>query len=87
MLVEIIWDREAKKALKKMDKSTADRIIAKVEQLSEDESSLAQNIKPLKGIENTFRLRVGDWRVIYCFEDDRLVLLVLKIGARGGVYK
>lgn len=85
--MQIIWDREAKKVLKKLDKKISDRIVAKVEQLANDENSLAKNITPLKGYENTNRLRVGGWRVIYRFEDDRLVLLVLKIGARGGVYK
>lgn len=85
--MQIIWDREARKVLKKLDKSTTDRIVAKVEQLAADEGSLAQNIKPLKGYENTNRLRVGNWRIIYRFENDRLVLLVLKIGARGDVYK
>lgn len=34
-----------------------------------------------------FRLRVHDWRVIYRVLDDRVVLLVIKIGARGQVYK
>lgn len=85
--MQIIWDRDAKKMLKKMDKATAKRIVSKVEQLADDESSLAQNITPLKGLEDTYRLRVGDWRIIYRFEDGRLILLVLKIGARGGVYK
>lgn len=30
--------------------------------------------------------RVGDWRVIYELHDDQLVMLVLEIGARGGIY-
>ena len=83
----IVWDRDAKKVLKKMDKTTANRIVSKVEQLANDESSLAQNITPLKGLPDTYRLRVGDWRVIYRFENGHLVLLVLKIGARGSVYR
>jgi mRNA interferase RelE/StbE len=34
-----------------------------------------------------YRLRVQDWRVIYRLVDDRIVLLVIKIGARGQVYE
>ncbi|HXE20815.1 MAG TPA: hypothetical protein VN617_00580 [Rhodoferax sp.] len=34
-----------------------------------------------------YRLRVGGWRVIYTLDAGRLVILVLEIGARGGVYK
>lgn len=33
-----------------------------------------------------YRLRVGDWRVIYEIRKDELVILVLKIGPRGGIY-
>jgi mRNA interferase RelE/StbE len=34
-----------------------------------------------------FRLRVGDWRVIYEIEGGRLVILVLTVAQRGGVYQ
>jgi len=34
-----------------------------------------------------WRLRVGDWRVIYDIYDDRLVVDVVKVAGRGQVYK
>ena len=34
-----------------------------------------------------YRLRVGDWRVICELQDDQLVILVLKIGPRGEIYR
>ena len=34
-----------------------------------------------------FRLRVQDWRVIYRLFDDRVVMLIIKIGGRGQVYE
>lgn len=43
------------------------------------------NIKALVG--GHYRLRVGDWRVIYTFEDDVLVVLVLRVGHRREVYR
>jgi mRNA interferase RelE/StbE len=39
----------------------------------------------LVGVEGVYRVRVGDYRVVYRIEDDEL--LVLKIGHRGDVYK
>jgi mRNA-degrading endonuclease RelE of RelBE toxin-antitoxin system len=33
-----------------------------------------------------YRLRIGDWRVIYELHDDRLVMLVLEVGPRRGIY-
>jgi mRNA interferase RelE/StbE len=36
---------------------------------------------------DAFRVRIGDYRVIYEIKDDEFVLIVIKIGARGDVYK
>ena len=44
------------------------------------------NAKKLVG-QPGFRLRIGDWRVVYELEDDRLVVLVVRIAPRGQVYK
>ena len=41
----------------------------------------------LKGGEGELRIRVGDWRVIYAVHDDELLVLVIKIGHRGDVYR
>ena len=44
--------------------------------------------KPLQGkTENLFRLRVGDYRIVYRVEDLRLVILVIRIGHRREVYR
>ena len=45
--------------------------------------SLVNNVKALKGGDG-FRLRVGDYRVIYT--ETLIVLTIVKIGHRGGVY-
>jgi len=45
------------------------------------------NIKKMEGYEHRYRLRTGDYRVIYDQYDDYLLILVLKIGSRGDVYK
>jgi mRNA-degrading endonuclease RelE of RelBE toxin-antitoxin system len=43
------------------------------------------DLKKLQGRAG-YRLRIGDWRVIYELHDDRLVMLVLEVGPRGGIY-
>lgn len=42
--------------------------------------------QPLKGVSGAFRVRVGDFRILYQIEDRRLLVLVTDIGSRGQIY-
>ena len=44
-------------------------------------------IEKLKGEENVYRLRVGDYRILYEIHDNQLLVLVIKIGHRREVYR
>ena len=44
-------------------------------------------VKKLQGEEGIWRLRVGDYRVLYTIQHQELVILVLKIGHRREVYR
>lgn len=79
---QVTYTRAALKVLRRMPANTAALIVAKVEQYAVDPEALANNVKALKG-RTGIRMRVGDWRVIM---DDGVVLAVLDIGPRGGVY-
>jgi mRNA interferase RelE/StbE len=81
---QITYTRSALKVLRKMPANTAKLIVAKVEQYAAEPASLANNAKALTGRDG-IRLRVGDWRVI--MDDDGVVLAVLEIGPRGGIYE
>ena len=41
----------------------------------------------MQGYEGFYRLRVGDYRVIYTVNDDVLLVRVVEVGNRGDVYK
>ena len=45
------------------------------------------NATRLRDRDGGFRLRIGDWRVIYFLDNERKVLLVVKIDRRGRVYR
>ncbi len=83
MIKPITYSRDAAKALKRIDKATANRIIGKVELLATDPEALANNVRALKGGSGLMRLRVGDWRVIY---RDTTILAVIRIAPRGSAY-
>lgn len=82
---QISYSREATKTLIKMLANTAKLIRSKIEQYAADPASLANNVKVLKGGEGVFRLRVGDWRVL--FTDEGKIIAVVKIAPRGSVYE
>jgi mRNA interferase RelE/StbE len=75
----------AARHLRKIDKSIAARIRAATEQLRFEPRP--QGAKALQGRRGYLRIRVGDHRVIYRVEDDRLLVLVLEIGHRREVYR
>jgi len=85
-MYRIEYGKQAIKALRKMPKNMRHRIIEKVNALA-SAPFYAANVKKLSGSENVYRLRVADWRIVYIVEDNRLLISIVKIDARGGVYK
>ena len=59
--------------------------MAKVKEVAADPYAPNDNLKKLQGRDG-YRLRIGGGRVIYELHDDRLVMLVLEVGPRGGMY-
>ncbi len=69
-----------------MPRNTAQLIRQKLELLALDPFAPNPNVTRLQGRPG-YRLRVGDSRIIYDVEDGRLIILVLRIAPRGGVYR
>jgi mRNA interferase RelE/StbE len=80
----IAYSKDAIKTLRRLPANIAKLIVSKIEQFAVDPSSLANNVKALKGEKDTIRLRVGDWRVV--MTDEGEVLAVVRIAPRGGAY-
>lgn len=85
-MYQIEYTRDALKALKAMPRNVSLQIRGKIEQLAAAPFAANNNVKKLVGRE-AYRLRVGDWRVIYEIEGGRLVIHVLTVAPRGGVYQ
>ena len=80
--------KEALDELKRIDSIWQKRIINKIKILSKNPQSLANNIKKLKGKYNEYyRLRVGNYRIIYSEERDHLTILIVRIGHRRKIYQ
>ena len=78
--MRIEYARAAVKVINSMDRPTKQRIKAGIEKRP------AGDIKPYKGSPGTYRLRVGDWRILFSYPEEDTILIE-KIGPRGGVYK
>jgi mRNA interferase RelE/StbE len=84
-LYKIQWKRSAKKELKKLDKQVILRILQAVESLAEDPLQSAS--KKLVGSDSIYRLRVGDYRIIYSLKSSVLTIEIIKVGHRKEVYR
>ena len=81
----IEFTRSAEKDLRKIGKSRIAAIYREIEGLSADPRP--HGVKKLAGADRTYRIRVGDYRVVYEIEDDVLLVLVIRIAHRKDVYK
>jgi mRNA interferase RelE/StbE len=81
---KIAYSRDALKTLSRMPSNTASLIRSKIEQYAAEPASLANNVKALKGNPGVFRLRVGDWRIV--FSETGEVISIIKVAPRGSAY-
>ncbi|WP_374132928.1 type II toxin-antitoxin system RelE/ParE family toxin [Sphingomonas sp. 28-62-20] len=77
----------ARKALGKLDRQVANRIIAMLEDISALEDPRIRGHALTGKFLGLWRYRVGDWRVIVKIEEGRLVIVVVAVGNRRDVYR
>ena len=84
-MFDLEFSSSAKKFLKKIDSKTWDRIIKKIEKLQENPFP-RDAIKVISKIDKTFRVRVGDYRILYVVLFDRNLIFISDIDKRARVY-
>ena len=87
MKYKLLFLKEAAEEFKKLDKAVQRIIKEKLEILAKNPELLKNNIKPLKGkYKGLYRLKVGNYRVIYRLEKEKITILVIRIGHRRDIY-
>jgi mRNA interferase RelE/StbE len=82
---EIKLDPYARKALGAIDTPIRRRIVARIDELAAEPRPPGAIM--LKGRHGDWRIRVGDWRVIYTIDDSVLLVLVIEVNHRREVYR
>ena len=82
---QIEWKKPALRELKCLDREIVPRIIDAVEALSTD--PFPSGVRKLQGSRRTYRLRVGDYRVIYELVESRLIVVIVRVRHRKDVYR
>ena len=81
----VSFRRSAEKDLRRLDASVQTRVIRTVERLAHDPRP--DGCKKLQGSDDVWRIRVGDYRVIYTVNDVVLVVAVERVRHRKDVYR
>ncbi|MFC7335734.1 type II toxin-antitoxin system RelE/ParE family toxin [Haloferula chungangensis] len=80
---KVEFAKQVQKDFRKIPKPDAEKILRQIAELATQ--PFPSNSKKLKG-EELYRVRIGNYRVIYEIHGDRLVITVVKVGHRKDVY-
>ena len=80
----VIWTGPASRDMRRLDQNVARRIREAVRRLGEQERG---DIRRLRGQEQEWRLRVGDWRVIFTYDDQEHTIYVGRVLHRREAYR
>lgn len=83
-MYELIYSPAALKSLEKLERKDKERILTALERLRIRPE--ACDTKKLVGMQ-AFRFRVGDYRVIFDMDNNKLLILILQVGHRKSIYK
>ena len=77
--------RTAEKQLRRIAKRDRKRLLEAIQGLAD--SPRPRGARKLQGYDHVCRIRVGQYRVVYEVFDDRVIVIVLKVGHRKDIYK
>jgi mRNA interferase RelE/StbE len=81
---KIFIKRSAAKEIEKISKSHRKRIVSKIQDLSREPRP--PGVKKLSG-EEKYRIRQGEYRILYNIDDSIITITVVKVGNRNDVYR
>ena len=86
MVYTVLIKKQAKKVLQSLPLAIRLRVAEKIKWLGDNPDDERLDIRLLQG-QSYYRLRVGNWRVIFSREDDIKIIVIERVKRRGDVYK
>jgi mRNA interferase RelE/StbE len=77
--------RTAEKRLRRTAKRDRNRLVEAIQRLAD--RPRPHGARKLQGYDAVYRIRVGQYRVVYEILEDRVIVIVLKVGHRKDIYK
>lgn len=81
----VVFARSARKELQALDRTVATRILKRIEALTREPRP--SGCKKLEGTDNLWRIRIGDWRVVYSVDDSKSLVEISVIRHRREAYR
>jgi mRNA interferase RelE/StbE len=81
----IEWKPSALRELKHLERRVVAQVFQKIEELAEN--PFPPGVCKLQGTERTYRIRQGDYRIIYDVLADRLLVLIIRVRHRRDAYR
>jgi mRNA interferase RelE/StbE len=85
-MYKLKYRRQARNYLARLPFKTKSEIVEKLHELARDPDNPALDTKALTG-QMGFRLRVGQFRIVYTRQEDQLIIEIVRVRPRGDVYK
>jgi mRNA interferase RelE/StbE len=85
VIYQIEFSRQADRQFRDLPSQIQQRLRSKIDSLAT--TPRPHGSEKLSGDDRLYRIRVGDYRIVYAVQDNRLLVLVVKVGHRREVYR
>ena len=82
---EVRFERTVEKLYRRLPKDLLVRLDRAILALADDPRPPGS--KKLVGLHDHWRIRVGDWRIVYTIQDDVLIVIIVEVTPRSGAYR
>lgn len=85
-MLQYVFTKSAQKELRRLPRTVATKIVKEIIALCRNDHPLFdRNVKKLAGVSEVYRLRVGEYRVVFSYEKTRLLIIVIDIATRQNI--